>query len=329
MLTRTQTELHRHLDVSVRLSTLHELLTVQGQIQQSESLEAFRSRIELLSPMTSLSSVLNSFELFRKIWTRPEIFRRIAREIVIDCAREGTTHLELRYSPTFVDCGVDWAEALAELQNGIREAQVELHQLGQAIQVGLICIASRESGFDSVGRTLEFYLRHWKQFVAADLAGNEDLITNSELETLFQPIKQFFKAKNRAAPLTIHAGESTGPDSIWFALDTLGAQRIGHGIAAAQDPQLMRRLITQKVCLEICPTSNWLIGVIPQFKKHPLKQLVLQGVPVSINTDDPTVFATTLPQELLRVAQWLELSPAQIQSCETNAQAALFEMPHG
>lgn len=106
-------------------------------------------------------------------------------------------------------------------------------------------------------------------------------------------------ARARAAGLhsVPHAGESTGPESIRAALDHLGAERIGHGIAAASDPELMRRLIDEGVALEVCPTSNVRTRSVPSLAEHPLPTLVAAGVAVSINSDDPPMFSTTLNRE--------------------------------
>ena len=116
-------------------------------------------------------------------------------------------------------------------------------------------------------------------------------------------------ARARAAGLhsVPHAGESTGPESIRAALDHLGAERIGHGIAAARDPELMRRLADEGVPLEVCPTSNVRTRSVPSLAEHPLPTLVAAGVSVSINSDDPPMFSTTLNREYAIAADLLGL----------------------
>jgi adenosine deaminase len=104
-----------------------------------------------------------------------------------------------------------------------------------------------------------------------------------------------------------HAGESTGPETVADALDLLGAERIGHGIAAARDPELMRRLADSGVSLEVCPTSNVCTRSVPSLAEHPLPQLVAAGVTVTINSDDPPMFSTTLVDEYLVAAELLDL----------------------
>jgi adenosine deaminase len=116
-------------------------------------------------------------------------------------------------------------------------------------------------------------------------------------------------AKARAAGLhsVPHAGESTGPETIWDAINHLGAERIGHGIAAARDPLLLAYLAEHEIALEICPTSNVRTRSVPSLAEHPLPQLVAAGVAVSINSDDPPMFSTTLNDEYLAAAELLGL----------------------
>jgi adenosine deaminase len=104
-----------------------------------------------------------------------------------------------------------------------------------------------------------------------------------------------------------HAGESTGPQPIWDAVHHLGAERIGHGIAAVRDPQLMAHLREHDIALEVCPTSNVCTRSVPSLAEHPLPALVAAGVPVTVNSDDPPMFSTTLNRECQVAADLLGL----------------------
>jgi adenosine deaminase len=109
-----------------------------------------------------------------------------------------------------------------------------------------------------------------------------------------------------------HAGESTGPETVWDALEHLGAERIGHGITSAHDPRLLEHLAQREIPLEVCPTSNVCTRSVPSLAEHPLPALVEAGVPVTINSDDPPMFSTTLNREYLVAAELLSLSPAGV-----------------
>jgi adenosine deaminase/aminodeoxyfutalosine deaminase len=121
-------------------------------------------------------------------------------------------------------------------------------------------------------------------------------------------------AQARAAGLhsVPHAGESTGPDTIWDALTHLGAERIGHGIAAARDPRLLAHLADAAIPLEVCPTSNVCTRSVASLADHPLPALVAAGVPVSINSDDPPMFSTSLNREYAVAAELLSLDAAGV-----------------
>lgn len=121
-----------------------------------------------------------------------------------------------------------------------------------------------------------------------------------------------------------HAGETTGPQTIWDALTELRAERIGHGIAAADDPELLKHLASQGVALEICPTSNVATGAVASLDDHPLPAIVAAGVPVTINSDDPPMFGTDLNTEYAVAAELLRLDDEGVAALATAAVDASF-----
>ena len=311
-----QTELHRHLDVSMRVSSLLKLAQERGLEAQSTSIDSFREKLILTQPLSDLGSVLAKFTLFQKVLDRPDVLSQAAFEVVEDCYLEGTRQAELRFSPSFV-CqlsGLAWEDALDGFEEGIQRGLKKYPDM----KAGMICIASRDLGYDSVHETVEYFLRHQDRFIGLDLAGDENGHPARDYE------KAFKLAHARNANITVHAGEALGPDSIWEAVEILGAHRIGHGITCVQDPELMRYLAKKQICLEMCPTSNWLIKAIPSLAHHPLPEVLRAGVPVCINTDDPGIFGVDMPGEIEICRRVMGLTEEEILQCHAHANAASF-----
>jgi adenosine deaminase len=311
-----QTELHRHLDVSVRLPTLLELAQERGLEGQSTSLTAFRKKIVLDSPLSDLSSVLATFTLFQQVLDRPNVLDRVAYEVLEDCYSEGTRQVELRFSPGFV-CELShlsWEDALDGFERGMKRGLARFPDM----KAGLICIASRDYGVASAEKTVDFFLKNQKRFIGLDLAGNENEFPCHLFEKPFQ------KAIRDGAAITVHAGEAAGPENIWEAVELLGARRIGHGIRCVDDPKLMTFLAERKICLEMCPTSNWLTQTVKQLQSHPLPRVLRAGIPVCINTDDPAVFGVTLQSEMEVCRTLMGMTDSELSLCTTHAAQASF-----
>lgn len=311
-----QVELHRHLDVSIRLRTLLELAQERGLEGQSTSLARFRSKIVLKRPLKDLKSVLARFTLCQKVLDRPAVLERVAFETIEDCHAEGTDAVELRFSPSFISefNQLSWKEILDSFELGIKRGLRAFPKM----KVGLICIASRDYGIDSVEETVDFFLKSKNRFIGFDLAGNE---VGFPCRDFTAPLQ---RARRQGAKITIHAGEASGPENIWEAIELLGAHRIGHGIAAIKDSKLVRYLSRHRICLEMCPTSNWLTQAVPNLGKHPLKQALTAGIPVSISTDDPTIFGMGLDQEIQTCRRKLKLSQQDLEKCLVYAQQSSF-----
>ena len=129
----------------------------------------------------------------------------------------------------------------------------------------------------------------------------------------------FARARAAGLPSVPHAGETVGPASIWGALRSLDAVRIGHGVRCLEDPALVAELRARQIPLEVCPTSNVCLGVAPSFAEHPLPRLLAEGLYVTLNSDDPPMFNTTLTDEYLQAAEAFDLGPAEIEGLVLNA----------
>jgi aminodeoxyfutalosine deaminase len=138
----------------------------------------------------------------------------------------------------------------------------------------------------------------------------------------FQPY--FDRARAAGLHSVPHAGETTGPQTIWDALNSLGAERIGHGTSAAQDADLLAHLVEHGVPLEVCPTSNVATRSVARLDEHPIKQMYAAGAVVTVNSDDPPMFGTTLNQEYAVVAWLLDLDETGLKQLAQNAVDASF-----
>ena len=145
---------------------------------------------------------------------------------------------------------------------------------------------------------LETLLRHRpRRLVGITLGGSEHRFPPAQFKSLYD------RAREKGLRLSVHAGEALGPSSVWDALNILGAERIGHGIRSIEDPKLMAHLADHRIPLEVCPTSNIHTGICHDYKSHPLPLLHEAGIPISLNTDDPAFFRTTLVDECLHVRE--------------------------
>lgn len=292
------------------------LAQARGLEAQGTTLEAFRRKLMITEPMTDLASVLSRFSLFPRVLDRPEVLEQVAFECVEDCYREGTRKVELRFSPAFVTefSGLSWDDALAGFELGIARAFKKYPDM----RAGMLCIASRDFGVDEVTRTAEFFLKNKTRFAGFDLAGNEAQYPCRLFEAAFKQLR------TANANITVHAGEACGPENIWEAIELLGASRIGHGIACMRDPKLMVHLREKDICLEMCPTSNWLTQCVATLEEHPLPLVLRAGIPVCINTDDPGIFDVTLPGEIRICRERMGMSEAEVAQCMTHASQASF-----
>lgn len=317
-----KTELHRHLDCSIRPSTLRELLEAAGE-SLPKTHAGFSAKYLVKEPMKDLGSVLGKFLAAQRALSSREVLHRITRECIEDAHEEGIDLLELRYAPTFIQDGHEHL-SFDEIHAGILDGMKACSHL--PIKVGLIAIFQRIKPVRVANSVLDFVLNHRHTFVGVDLADNEDGFDAQPFESVFS------KAKENGLRITIHAGESpipTAADNVRSAIERFHAERIGHGLQIA-NPEIPRSRETLEfvaktgVLLEICPTSNVLTNAVPNLLAHPLPRLRDAGVKVSINTDDPGVFDLNLSHEYDAVADAFNLQAADFESMNRDARAASF-----
>jgi adenosine deaminase len=296
-------ELHLHLEGSIqpelalRLAARHGVALPGGE----EGVEGLRRRYRY----SSFNDFLLLYLALSSCLTDVEDFSSIAVDLARGLAAQNVRYAEVTFTPmTHVARGVPGDVLLAGLAEGRARAREE-----HGVELVWVFDIVRNL-LDQAAPTLELALRGREQgVVGLGLAGPESM------EWPFQPLVPLF-ARARAEGLHSlpHAGEHVGPESIWAALRLLGAERLGHGVRCLEDPALVQYLVEKRIPLEVCPSSNVALGVCSDFDHHPLPRLLEAGLAVTLASDDPPLFSTTLTDEYLRCTARFSWSAEQVLS---------------
>jgi adenosine deaminase/aminodeoxyfutalosine deaminase len=286
-------ELHLHLQGSVDAETLHEL-------DPATPLEELRA----LYHYPNFNAFLKTFGAVVTRLARPEDYALITRRLLERLAAQN-----VRYAEIIIAAGVVlWKkQEFGPIFDAIHDAA-----LGSPVKVRWILDAVRQFGVEPAWDVARLAVARQDRGVAAIGIGGSEERGPAEW---FKEVFAF--AKSAGLHLTAHAGESGGPESVWEAL-VLGAERIGHGIAAVRDPGLMRHLRDRDIPLEISITSNLVTGVVARLEDHPIRALYDAGVPIVLNTDDPAMFGCTLVDEYRLAARAFGFSGAELRGIAEN-----------
>ncbi len=308
-------ELHRHLDGNVRVATILDLARRHRIELPANDVETLAPFVHIDDSEPGLVAFLKRFEYLVAVLADDDACRRVARENVEDAAAEGIDYIELRFSPAFMAerHGLDPRAVIDACAEGVAEGVA-----ATSVKVALIGILSRTYGVDACMRELDAVLDRREHFVAVDLAGDEA----GYPPALFRP--HFDRVREAGLHVTVHAGEAAGPESVWSAINDLGAERIGHGFRSAEDPELVQELASTGIGLECCPTSNLHIQAVERYADHPIRALAAQGVRFCLNTDDPGISAVTLAHEYSVAAPAIGLDRATVRRSQADALAMAF-----
>lgn len=299
-------ELHCHLDGSLNIDFVQEMLKEQGIIYEREDL---RNKLEVEPGCASLTEYLEKFELPLRCLQTKEGLRRAAYELVRDVAAEGVRYIEVRFAPMLsTEQGLGCREVIASVVEGLKNGEREYRVFASAI----VCAMRHHSLKQNMQMLTEAREFVGKGVCALDLAGDESAFPTSLFRELFK------QAKEWGIPFTIHSGECGSVDNIREAIE-LGAKRLGHGIALEKSPELRRLCKEKGIGIEMCPTSNLQTKAVDSFESYPLKQFVDEGLLVSIHTDNRTVSGTSLSEEEQIVRNELQLSQDILNQCIVNA----------
>jgi adenosine deaminase len=285
---------HVHLDGAMRRSTLQELAGRAGIVATRP--RGYGSFAAFTDTITAAAACLRT----------PADAQRLVHEIVEDAALAGAVWVEPSMWPGLFGgrLGSD-ADVLDIVLSAGADAQRRY-----GVGFGLIVAANRDRPPEDAVALAELAIRHRDNGVVGFGLDGDETAAPGPLFT-----EAFTIARNGDLLAVPHAGELTGSRSVRDAVDVLGADRIMHGVAAAADPALLDRLTAGDVALDVCPTSNVMLAVVPSIGQHPLPALLAAGVPCSINADDPLLFDTDLLTEYTRVRHHLHLSDVQLAEC--------------
>lgn len=309
-------DLHRHLEGSLRLSTLAEIARQHGVDLPSWSLEELRPYVQVVDKDTpDFHGFLAKFKLLRRFYSSREAVMRVAYEAVADAAEDNVRYLELRFNP--VALALNQGFSFEDVADWVIQA-VHDSQRDYKIQVRLIVQMGRHEP-QYAPRLAEIAVaRRDKGVVAIDLAGDEINFPLADFIEVFQ------WAKRQGLYVTVHAAEAGPASNVREAIELLGADRIGHGIRAMEDISVIDLISQRRVTLEMCPTSNLQTGIIPKLGQHPMFAFYQIGIPVTVNTDDPSISNTTLTDEFLVATRGVGVPPRALRDMIMNAARAAF-----
>ncbi|MCP3167432.1 adenosine deaminase [Myxococcus qinghaiensis] len=294
-----KTDLHCHLDGSMRVKTILELAEQQKVKLPSDTVDGLAKAIHMGEVCESLEEYLVAFDVTLSVLQTADALYRAAYELAVDAAAENVRWLEVRYSPALhLQKGLKMTTVIDSVLEGLRVAKRET-----GIKCGVIVCGIRHINPQTSMRLAELSVAYKNRGVIGfDLAGAEASFPAKDHKDAFQLI-----LKNNVN-CTAHAGEAYGPESISQAIHNLGSHRIGHGTRLREDGDLLNYVNDHRIPLEVCPTSNVQTGAVSSLSAHPLKFYFDYGLRVTINTDNRLITDTTVTKELWVAHKELGLS---------------------
>lgn len=274
-------ELHCHLDGSLGETALRRI------VHEADDVEALVKRMRVSDDRTSLSDYLSCFENIMPYLQSEENLKIAAYELIRQAAGENVIYMEVRFAPMYHERkGLKQIDAVKAALRGLEMAERDF-----GVKSRLLLCMMRGKPETQNEETLDCAIQLRDYGVAGiDLAGNESSYPPQLHRTLFQ------KAQENQIPFTIHAGECGNAENVRISVE-MGASRIGHGVAIADNDEIKRLCRERKVALEMCPVSNLQTGAVRQVKEYPWAGMRSEGILVTINTDNRTVSNTTLVRE--------------------------------
>lgn len=312
-----KTDLHCHLDGSLRPATVWELAREQGVDLGTSSIDELKARLTT-PPGSDLASYIRMFDLTLAVLQDPASLERAAYELAQDAHRENVRYIEVRYAPNLhARRGMTHSETIDAVAAGLRRAERDSGILSGAIICGIRTIPPEES-LALAELTVTYKNRG---VVGFDLAGEErDYPAKKHLQA-------FYTILNHNVNVTVHAGEAFGAPSIHQALHYCGAHRIGHGTHLREDPDLLDYVNDHRIPLEMCLSSNVHTGASRSIEAHPFHDYFAMGLRVTLNTDNRLMSNTTSTRELALACEAFDLSIYDLRRILINGLKSAF-LPH-
>ena len=301
-------ELHLHLEGSLEPATLLELRLRHGMA------DANLAACEALYQYPDFQGFLMAFKAVTDHLQTAEDYELITYRLMERLQTENVLHAEV-----FVSVGVclwrslDFAALFEGMERGRERGTRDF-----GVSLLWIFDAVRHFGAEPAQQVAELAVQYRQNNVIAFGIGGDEARGAPEL---FRDVYAY--AASHGLHLTAHAGETTAPESIWGALN-LGAERIGHGLTAGQDPELLEELSQRQIPVEICMSSNVLTGACPRIEDHPVRQYFEQGLMLTLNTDDPSMFRTSLNREYAIAQKTFGFTEEQLRELARNSFEASF-----
>lgn len=308
-------DLHLHFDGSLLARTVLELAKEQGIALPSEEPDELKLFLAAPADCGSLNEYLEKFDLPLLVLQTREAIRKGMYTLVSSLKEQGMLYAEIRFAPQLhTKKGLTQEQVVKAALQGLQEAAAGSFFKAKLILCCMRGADNREENLLTV-RTAAAYLG--RGVAALDLAGAEALYPTADYGEVFA------LAKELSVPFTIHAGEADGPESIRAAL-RMGASRIGHGVRAGEDPELLEELGKRQIPLEMCPSSNVQTKAVPSLSEHPVLSYLRRGLLVTVNTDNMTVSDTTIEREFRLLKEELGMTPEERRQLLLNAADAAF-----
>ncbi|MHA6484300.1 adenosine deaminase [Paenibacillus sp. strain BS8-2] len=308
-------DLHVHLDGSVMPETLIDLAKQQGYELPATEPHQLLPYMQVEGECGSLSQYLEKFSFVLPFMQTEYALERVAFELVQQSAEHGCRYIEVRYAPQLhVDKGLSVRETIDSVLRGLAAGESQFGVIARCI---VICLRghSQERNMEVIRAASGYY---GQGIVAVDLAGSEAMFPPELYET------EFRLAIELGLPITIHAGEAAGAESVETAVVKLGATRVGHGVRIHGNQAVTELILKRGIPLEMCPMSNMQTKACLDWKDYPLRAFFDAGIQVTVNTDNLTVSGTNMTMEYEALRQHLSFTDAELCSIARNGAAAAF-----